>query len=130
MAQLVSPNDERAAVLGFGLDEYLDPARHGDLPEACDEPPVLLGRDAAGAAVGDVAVETQSTEVKTGRNVARPERKVDPDSGQHAATYLVFRGVVAEEPEVTGSGSGGDAGPDRVEPPATTVLGEQVEVGF
>ena len=86
------------------------------------------GRDATGAPVGDRAVGAEGGEVAAGGDVAGAELEVESGGGERAAAELELLGVVAEQPEVTGSRAGRDAGTDRLDEPGGALADELVEV--
>ena len=84
--------------------------------------------DAPGAPVGERAVGAEGGEVAAGGDVAGAQLEVEAGGRQRAAPELELLGVVAEEPEVTGSRAGRDAGPDRLEHAGGAFAHELVEV--
>ena len=115
-------------MLALVPEEHLD-AGHGHAGlELVDHGQRLGVGDAPGAPVGERAVGAEGGEVAAGGDVAGAQLEVESRGRQRAASELELLGVVAEEPEVTGSRAGGDAGPDRLEHAGGALAHELVEV--
>src|SRR5206468_3984398 len=114
---------EDEAVLLYRLDEHLD-AGQLDPPEALGELQVDVGRETAGAPVGDAARGVDRAEVAARGEVAGAQVELDPERLEDAAADLIVQGIVAEEPEVAGAASRRDAGRDVTNEPAGGVGGE------
>jgi len=87
-----------------------------------------LGRDAAGAAVGDDAFGIERAEVRARGYIAVLEFHAESERFDDAAANLEFQRVVAEKSEVSRPAAGRDAGRDRNHPALRGVFGERVEV--
>ena len=123
----LAAQDEDEAVLADGLDERLH-AVELDLLQLGAEFGATLGRDAAGAAVGDLAVGVDGAEVAARGDVGGLQVEVDAGGLEDAAADRVDHRVVAEEREVAGPAAGRDAVADRQREAARAVAGDVVEV--
>ena len=73
----------------------------------------FFGRDAAGAAVGDVARRVERAEVAADGHVALFEMEADAGRLQRPAADQVLDRIVAEQAQVAGPAAGADAGKHR-----------------
>jgi hypothetical protein len=67
------------------------------LVQEFDEFLAFLRWDAAGAAVGDLALFVLGGEVHAGRQIVLPEVEADAEGGEDTASDLEAHGIVAEE---------------------------------
>jgi len=125
----VASQHQQAAVLALGPDEELGAVQAHLAGEQLADGGRLLGRQPAGAAVGDPAVVGEGGEVDARGHVARLQLEADPGGRERPAADLVGERVVAEQAQMTGAGPGRDAAGDRVVQAEGALAGEPVEVG-
>ena len=96
--------------------------------EPLDDSARLGVGDAPGAPVGDRAVGVEGGQVAAGGDVAGAQLEVEAGGGECAAPELELLGVVAEQPEMTGSRAGRDPGADRLDQAGGALADELVEI--
>ena len=87
-----------------------------------------LGRDAAGAAVGDDAFGVERGEIGAGANVAGLQFHAEAERLDDAASDLKFQRIVAEQAEMSRPAAGRDAGRDGNHAALRGILRDLVEV--
>ncbi len=128
VAQARAAQHQREAITLARLDLALH-AVDLDVLEQFDPLLAFFGRDASGAAVGDVAVGVDGAEVAAHRHVAAAHVQADANRFEHAAPDVVDQRVVAEQREVRRTAARGDAARDRDAQAGAALAGEAVEVG-
>ena len=116
------------AVVLSGLDEHLDAGKL-DAPEPLGQAHGHLGRDPAGAPVGDPARAVHGAEVSARGDVAGAKVEFDAERLEHAAAHLELEWIVAEESEVPGPAARGDPGRDVADEAAGGLGGELRQIG-
>jgi hypothetical protein len=120
--------NEHKAVFFDGLDKGLD-ARQLDVAQQGDQLLVELGRDAAGAAVGDEPVLVNGAKVAPGGHILWLEVKTDAQRLQDPPADVVLQRVVAKQGQVGRTAARGDAGPHRHGQPQLGTACQGIEVG-
>ena len=110
------------------LDEHLD-AGHFHLAELDGQRGALLGGDAAGAAVGDVAGGVEGAEIAADGHVLRPQLEAHAGGLQGPAADQVLDRVVAEQGQVSGPAAGGNARGDGIHASLDPVFCQGVQIG-
>ncbi len=120
--------DDEHAVLALVTEVHLDPGTRHRVLESIDDGTRLGVGDASGAAIRDQTAGVEGGEIPSCGDVAGAQLEVEPGRRQRAAPEFELLGVVSEEPEVTGTGTGGDAGADGLRQPGRALAHEGVEV--
>ena len=126
-AQALAAEHDDEAMFLHRFDEDFD-AGDLDVAKPDRERRAFFGRDAAGAAVGDVALGVDRAEVGADGDVAVFELEADAGRFERAAADHVLQRVVAEQAEVARAAAGADAGQHRDAAAEDAGFGERVEV--
>ena len=95
-------------------DPDLEPLALGEMGvEILADPDVLLGRDAAGPAVGDEAVPDRG-EIAAGDEIVPADLDPRAQGLEDAPAELILQGVIAKEGQVRRAAARGDAHHDRI----------------
>ena len=118
---------DHEAMLLHRLDEHLD-AGNLHLAELHRQRCTLFGRDAAGAAVGDVAGRVERAEVGADRDVAFLQVEADAGRLECPAADQVLERIVAEQAQVPRAAAGADARQHRNAAAADADLRQRIEI--
>jgi hypothetical protein len=126
--ETLAAEDRDGPVLLLVHDEALDPVEVHVLVQKPYQLLALLGGDAAGPAVGDLALLVLGGEVNAGGEVVLAEVEADAQSAEHAAADLEAQRVVAEEGKVAWPAAGAHPCGDGAREAEVRARGEGVQV--
>ena len=124
-----APENQHKAVRSPVADDDLRLADPSDGAQFFAEGSVQPAVYAAGSAVGDDSRGTDGTEVGARGHVLGPQVQVKSQSLDHASIDSEYRGIVAEQPQVTGTASRRDSRQERGHPAHGRILRQFVQVG-
>ena len=126
-AESFASEDDDETVLFNRFDEDFDAGDRNRLQELNDFG-AFFRRNTTGATVGNEAVLVDRAEIATNANVVRTDRERNARRFENAATNLEDERIVTEEPEVSGTAAGRNAGQDREGHAADALGGEFIEI--
>ncbi len=123
-----STEHDHETMLLDGFDEDFD-SRNGNLPKPDGERRGFFARDAARAAVGNIAVVIDRAKVSADRNVAFLQLKTNARGFERAAADEILQRIVTKQTQVTRTAAGADAGLYGNAAAENSLFRQSIEIG-